>query len=115
MEFLQGIEFTQFLGVIVDFGFIGAFVAVMLWILARSPFQMELQFQGGIKIGKNGQAYGHSNETIQYGYTKQPQAGGQPQDGEQSEAAPALASSEDSFLGEGPPKARAPKAALANG
>jgi len=54
MEFLSGVELSQMAGVILDFGFVGALLAVVLFILAKSPFSLQINFEGNFSIGKNG-------------------------------------------------------------
>ncbi len=54
MEFPEAIGLSQLLGIVLDFGFVAAFLLIVMWILARSPFSMNLQFHGGVEVGKNG-------------------------------------------------------------
>lgn len=54
MEFPEAIGLSQLLGIVLDFGFVASILLIFMWILARSPFSMNLQFHGGVEVGKNG-------------------------------------------------------------
>ncbi len=53
MSLLEGLTLQQIGGLVLDFGLVAGVIVIILWTLAKSPFDLHIEFKGNVNIGRD--------------------------------------------------------------